>query len=74
MKPLVIAAAVAVVIALCVLVAGRVQSMDPTLTAAPPSGHPGQPLPQASPEKMARQQQVQAKMNAEIGVSTSSSH
>lgn len=66
-KPLLIAAAVLIVIGLCVFIGSKAQRPDPTLTAAPPSGHPGQVAIKASPEKMARQREIQSRMDQEIG-------
>lgn len=66
-KPLGIAAAVLIVIGLVVLIGGKAQRADPTLTAAPPSTNSGQAAVQPSPEKMARQREIRARMDQEIG-------
>ena len=71
--PLLIAAGVIVIIGLIVLLTNKAQSSDPTLTAAPPTGVPGQ-IYHASPEKMAKERQIQAKMNAEISGIKAASH
>ena len=71
--PLVIAALVLLVIVVGVMLTSRTQRPDPTLTAAPPSGHIGA-LVQPSSDKMAKEQQIQASMNAQIAAMKKSSH
>lgn len=71
--PLLVVAGVVILIGIIVLAVNKAQSKDPTLTAAPPTGVPGQ-IYHASPEKMQKQQQIRAKMDAEIGGIKAASH
>lgn len=63
-KPLLFVSGVLVLIGIIFLISNKVQSHDPTLTAAPPTGQPGQ-IYGPSPEKQARVGAVRAKADAE---------
>ena len=73
MVPLLVAAGIIVIIGLIVLISNKTQSKDSTLTAAPPTGVPGQ-IYHASPGKMAKEQQIRAKMDAEVAGVKAASH
>lgn len=63
--PLLAAAGLIMIIGLGILLAGKVQSHDPTMTAAPVTGTPGM-LYTASPAKQAKQQELQGRNKAVI--------
>ena len=71
--PLLIAAGVLVIIGLIMLSVNKSQAKDPTLTAAPPTGVPGQ-FYRASPAKQARELQLRAKADAELAGIKASAH
>lgn len=63
-KPLMIVSGLVLLLGIIFLISHKVQSNDPTLTAAPPTGQPGQ-VYGPSPEKQARIGAVRAKADAE---------
>lgn len=71
--PLIIVLLVLLLIGVGMFISRKAQQSDPTLTAAPVSGHPGNII-QASPEKMAKERQIQAKMNAEVAAMKAQAH
>jgi hypothetical protein len=66
-------ALVLVLIGIGMLVVGKVQRSDPTLTAATPTGTPGVHL-MASPEKLAKEQAIQSKENAQLAAIKATMH
>lgn len=63
---LIVIAGVLLIIGAIMLLTNKVQSQDPTLTAAPPTGTSGQAVPHASASKMAYEQQIMAQQKAEM--------
>ena len=63
---LIVIAGVLLIIGAIMLLTNKVQDQDPTLTAAPPTGTPGQAVPHASASKIAYEQQIAAQQKAEM--------
>ena len=63
-KPLMIVSGLLLLLGIIFLISNKVQSHDPTLTAAPQTGQPGQ-IYGPSPEKQARIGAMRAKADAE---------
>ena len=64
-RPLVIVAVVLLIVGSIMFVVRKGQAKDPTLTAAPATGDPGQTY-QASPDKLAKEQDIVARRKADI--------
>ncbi len=71
--PLLVTAGLIMIVGLCILLAGKVQSQDPTLTAAPVSGVTGK-IYTASPEKQARQREMMEQNKATLESMKASLH